>query len=31
MEKIIEKIEENVLEERKMILKNIEELKKIQK
>ena len=29
MEQIIEKIEESVLEERKMILKNIEELKKI--
>jgi len=29
MDKIIEKIEENILEESKMILKNIEELKKI--
>ncbi len=29
MDKIIEKIEENILEERKMILRNIEELKKI--
>jgi Predicted transcriptional regulator len=29
MDQIVEKIEENVLEERKMILKNIEELKKI--
>jgi len=29
MDKIIEKIEENILEERKIILKNIEDLKKI--
>jgi len=29
MDKIIEKIEENILEERQMILKSIEELKKI--